>query len=107
MKLIREITDGVTEVIHQGKRQYLCHGIVGEEGSREYADNEDNLQEEIAESIRNNGREIFRLFNSLNEAMAYWTGVTDAEGYNEIVGTDLMNHKLVFGVKNNNVAQLH
>lgn len=82
----------VHKIIYRNKTKFAVLGVLGEMLAAPYE------EKKLDESDKDNGVELFSLFDTEAEANAYIEGLNAAEGWNGIsLCTDVAYHKEVFG----------
>lgn len=76
MKFIESIDLGISKVLVYGKEKYLCHGVLGESAVEFYNDAD-------YKSMIREGEEILKLWETVEAAYAYWSGLRDGNGWND------------------------
>lgn len=78
----------------------IKHAVIGVFGQSVEANYEDTKAEaaDIRQAAEDGGEELFRCFDTQNEAYAYIQGLSDMDGWMAYtVGSDLNRHEEIFG----------
>jgi hypothetical protein len=87
----------IQKIIVKGEPQYAVIGILGEDATHMYAEVEGNITKKDAKEIKSRGEEIFRFFDTLQEAEAFVSGLCTAIGSFEFMLTNYDDHEKIFG----------
>lgn len=77
--------------------KFVVHGIFGETATDVIEEKAGQLTKSDIKTIKENGGEMLRIFNTEPEAEAYLQGLDDMDGYFAWQTTSLKDHKKIYG----------
>jgi hypothetical protein len=77
--------------------KYVVHGIFGEGATDIIEEKAGELTKADIKSIKADGQEMLRIFNTPAEAEAYIQGLTDMDGWMAWQTTSLADHEKIYG----------
>lgn len=77
--------------------KYVVHGIFGETATDVIEEKAGELSKSDIKSIKDNGTEMLRIFNTPEECEAYLQGLEDMDGFFAFQTTSLSDHEKIYG----------
>lgn len=101
IQFVKRIDAGISKVKIGSVEKFLCHGTLGEQAAdaiNEHSDDIVKFSEDARDFIKSNGTEVFHFFDSINEAKAFWMGISLMDGNNGFTTNSYTKHMNFYGL---------